>query len=339
MAKSKNTPVKDWPLEMGRPAREVWYGFATAPERPLALWYRYTLLSTSGDYQEARCWAAVTDRNGDLSTFGTHRIPLHDADILRAPFGIEFGAAGTISDDRVTGTVDTAESHVEWDLHHDPDTLTFSPVRSRAVTDLASKFLGTGKHWSVNQSVRVSGTIRVGDEEFELTDAPGHQGHTVGKTPPDRWRWVHCNDFGVDGLAIEALDLGGKLSICLRTPDGPYLLNRLVDLVGPWANQTIEASPGVWEFKTTGEQAQIQCRMEADPDHWQRVAYKCPDGSLRYNAHCSVTRLLLRCRTWESGGWTQWPDAKSTTARAEWVDIAPPVPGEYGPDDWDGGVQ
>jgi len=333
MGKSKNTAVLDWPLGKGRPGREVWYGFATVPERRLALWYRYTLLSTTDGHQEARCWVGVTDGQGDHSAFGTRSLALHSVDLLRAPFGLDIGSANGIRNDAVFGAIETERGKVEWDLHHDPDTLTFTPLRSRTVTDLASRFLGTGKHWSENQSIEVSGTVCIGDEEIELDGAPGHQGHTVGRSSPKRWQWVHCNDFGVDGLAIEALNLGGKLSICLRTPDGPYLLNKLGDVAGPWANETLEVSPGVWEFKATGSRAQLQCRLEADPSHWQYVAYKCPDGTTRYNAHCSLTRLLLRSRTWENG-WTEWPDAKSKTARAEWVDVTPPVAGEYAPTDW-----
>ncbi|MFB6180110.1 MAG: hypothetical protein ABEI77_10355 [Halorientalis sp.] len=334
MDHSKNVPVFDWPLDPGSPGREVWYGFATAQDRPLALWYRYTLVSTMGDHQEARCWVAVSDGAGRLSTFGTHAVPLGQVTIQHTPFEIAVGTAGTIRDGRVTGRVETGPGTVSWDLQHDPDAVTFTPLRSPVLTDLASRVLGTGHHWSVNQSVRVSGTITVGDERIEVSNGTGHQGHTVGRSTPDRWHWVHCNGFGDDHLAVEALDLDGTLSVCLRTAERTHQLNRVSHLAGPFSNRTVDSSPGTWTFLGRGDGAQVRCRVAADSAHWQRAAYRCPDDSRRYNAHCSLSYVELEYRTNDADGWSDWQQATSDTGRAEWVDSEPPIDGQYLPADW-----
>jgi hypothetical protein len=331
MTERDNLAVQEWPLPTGKPGREVWYGFVTDGDRPLALWYRYTVLSTVDGHQEGRCWVGVTDGGGDLTTFGTVAVPVDSVLVEHAPFALVLGESCDLSDRRVRAEVETPEGTVRWDLTHEPDPLTFTPLRSRVVTGLAGRLLGTGNHWSVNQSVPVSGTLEVGDERVEFADAPGHQGHTVGSETPDRWRWVHCNGFDDPDLTIEALDLGGRVSICLRTGDERHLLNRLVHVVGPWANETVAAGPGTWTFTGCGDGAELRCRVDADEDHYQRVAYLCPDGSKRYNAHCSLSQVELSFRTEHSDGWSDWRTAESDTGRAEWVDTDPPVDGEYGP--------
>lgn len=334
MARSDNAPVLDWPLDAGSPGREVWYGFATDTDRPLALWYRYTLVSTTDGHQEGRCWAAVSDGTGPRSTFGTRAVTPDGTTSQAAPFEFSLDGIGSIRDEQVTGRVETDRGTVEWDLQHEPDTVTFTPLRSAFVTDMASRLLGTGHHWSANQSVRVSGTITVGDETIDLQHGTGHQGHTVGRSTPERWRWVHCNGFDAAGVVVEALDLDGPVSICLRTPERTHRLNRLMHLYGPWANSTVEASPGRWEFVGRGDDAQVRCRVDADRDHWQRAAYLCPDDSQRYNAHCSLSRVELEYRTKGADGWSDWQETTSETGRAEWVDTEPPVGGEYQPTEW-----
>lgn len=326
MTRSDNVAWFDWPLDPGQQGREVWYGLVTHRERPVALWIRYTLVATAGG-MEPRLWAAVTDGEcPDRSRFETVRTTPEGTTTAVEPFRLDFGDRGMLRDDAARGTV----ADIEWDLTYDPDSVTFTPLRSRRITDLAARVLGTGHHWSVNQSVRMSGRLRVGDRTVEFTDAPGHQGHTVGRSVPDEWRWVHCNGFAADGLVVEALDLGGKVSICLRRDGQTHRLNRVHHVVGPRGNRTTDAAPGRWSFEGRGDGAEVRVTVTADEDHWQRAAYPCPDGSRRYNAHCSLSRVELAYRI-ENGGWSAWETATSDRGRAEWASTEPPVPGEYRP--------
>lgn len=329
-ADDDNRPRFDWPVPAGQPAREVWYGLVTHPSRPLALWVRYTLVSITAGHREARIWGALTDGAGDRSCFGTRSRRLDDLSLSAAPFELIIDGAGTLASDGATGSVETDAGRLTWDLEHEPDPVTFTPLRSRRLTTLASRLLGTGRHRSCNQSIRTAGTVTLDGERIRFEDAPAHQGHTVGRSSPDRWRWVHCNTFGGD-WAVEALAVSGRLSICLRTPDGVHRLNRLHHLVGPWANETVAAEPGRWRFRGAGDGARVECTVRAEPAHWQRVSYLCPDGSRRYNAHCSLSRVELRVNTSVTDGWAEM---NSDRGRAEWVAAEPPVAGTYRPERW-----
>jgi hypothetical protein len=316
-----NVAEYDWPVATGEPAREVWYGLAGPADGSAAFWYRYTLLSTDGGRQEARLWAALTDTEGE-SVFRSQSFSLGEAELTDAPFEYRL-PAGTLTSGRATGEIDD----VSWDLSYTPDDYAFTPLRSQRLTDLLYRVAGTGKHWSRNEAVRVDGEVTVGDRTLTFEDAPGHQGHTLGASPPPRWTWVQCNGFDDPSLSLECLNLDGTLSMCLRRDGVVHELNRLRDVVGPWANQNERLEAGLWRFSGAGDGVVLSVDVVADPDHWQRVAYMTPDDSLRYNAHCSISEVTLRYQV--DGQREQY--ATSHTGRAEWVDTTKPIPGEYRP--------
>ncbi len=323
-----NGPVHDWPLAAGAPGREVWYSLVSAPDGSVALWYRYTLLSTADGYREGRLWAALTDRESPgASTFVSESVDLSSTRVTGDPFELTVGD-GRLRSDTATGSV----GGVAWDLEYEPDVYAFTPLRSRNLTDLLYRVAGTGKHWSRNQSVAMTGEVSVGDRTIHLDDAPGHQGHTVTQvTPPDDWTWVQCNDFAEnDSAVLEALRLDDTLSVCLRIDGDVYPLNRLhhVHPLSPLANSVEHDEVGTWQFGAAGEGVELRATVEADPDCWQHVTYRVPDDTLRYNAHCSLASLTVTYS--RDGGGTR--TLTSDTARVEWVGTEPPRDGEYRPD-------
>lgn len=325
-----NSPYLDWPVDAGEKGREVWYGLVSSPVEDLALWYRYTLLSTVDGRREGRVWAGITDRGGGDSTFVSESVPLGAVHASGDPFGLEIG------DDYLTssgaeGYVDGAstdgdDATVAWNLNYDPDDYVFTPLRSERLTDVLSRFAGTGRHWSRNEAVRVDGEVTVDGRTVEFSNAPGHQGHTLGADPPSRWTWVQCNDFDDESVGVECLDLGGTLSMCLRRDGEVHALNRVTDIILPGRNKSWHNEVGEWTFSGSGEGGDLRVTVEADPDCWQRVAYLVPDESLRYNAHCSLATVTLR---FDHGGEPRV--LESDHGRVEWVNTEKPIPGTYRP--------
>jgi hypothetical protein len=323
-----NEPVYEWPLAPGTPGREVWYSLVSPPDASIAFWYRYTLLSTEGGDREGRLWAALTDRENPAdSTFASAPVEFGDIETASNPFELRVGD-GRLTSSSASGRVDD----ISWEFTYDPDSYAFTPLRSQRLTDILFQFAGTGKHWSRNESVFMSGELTVGDRTIDLTDAPGHQGHTVTQvTPPENWTWVQCNDFAEnDSAVLEALRLDDKLSVCFRIDGEVYPLNRVRDVhpLSPWANELEHDEVGTWRFAATGEDVELRVTVEADPDCWQHVTYKVPDDSLRYNAHCSLSHLTVTYS--RDGGATR--TLTSDAARAEWVSEDPPREGEYRPE-------
>lgn len=322
-----NEPVMEWPLAVGEPGREVWYSLVSPRDASVAFWYRYTLLSTEDGRQEGRLWAALTDRETpENSTFVSEAFAFEDVWPDSDPFELTIGD-GILTSSSASGSI----GEVSWDLEYDPDTYAFTPLRSETLTDILSKTIGTGKHWSRNESVFMSGEITVGDRTIELEDAPGHQGHTLSSEPPEEWTWAQCNDFAEDETAVlEALRLDDNLSLCFRLDGEVYPLNRMKDVL-PWSpssNRVLHDEPGHWRFRGEGEGIEIQATVEADTNHWQTVSYMSPDDSLRYNAHCSLSELTVTYSVDGGPATTITSDA----ARAEWVNTEPPIEGTYLPE-------
>jgi hypothetical protein len=345
MAPEDNDPVLDWPLPTGEPGREVWYSLVSPTDASVAFWYRYTLLSTTAGRQEGRLWAALTDREApERSVFVSRSVPLDEVRAAGDPFSLtiddaELTSSAAVGSIPLVGGDAEAPDHpagdgadaVAWDLSYDPDPYSFTPLRSERLTDLLAATVGTGKHWSANEAVRMDGEVTVGDRTIAFEDAPGHQGHTLGSSPPDSWTWVQCNDFPDRSVAVEALDIEGTLSVCLRRDGEVHALNRLQHVVGPGANHTEHDEPGFWRFAGEGEGVELRVTVRAPEDvKWQTVAYMAPDESRRYNAHCSLADVTLTYRLDGEEPVTLQSDA----GRAEWVQTEPPIPGEYGPD-WD----
>jgi len=251
-ADEANAPHLDWSLEERELGREVWYSLVTDTQEEVAFWYRYTLVSTGSGRQEARLWAGLTGTDDDL--FGTRRYVLSDAR-FDEPFALSFGedgADGSDSDALLTsssarGALEVDSKDVSWSFEYEPDDTVFTPLRSEKLTDVA-EYLGSGRHWSANESVRMDGKLEVDGTTYRFEDAPGHQGHTVGESAPESWSWLHCNSFSFgDGAAaredardvcVEVLDTGGVTTLCFRRGGEAHMLNRMRHLVGPTANET-----------------------------------------------------------------------------------------------------
>lgn len=214
---------------------------------------------------------------------------------------------------------------MSWNFEYESDDTVFTPLRSERLTDIAEHF-GSGRHWSANQSVRMDGRLEVGDEEYEFTDAPGHQGHTVGRCAPDGWSWLQCNSFEDEDrdACVEALNVGGRTSLCLRRDDETHALNRLKDVAGPTANETTENRPGKWKIRAKGEGVKLHARVEAGED-WKKAAYLTPDDTPRYVAHSSLASVRVTYRVRNGFGWSERRTLESASARVEWGNTSPPV--------------
>lgn len=327
MQSDPNDPVVEWPLDPETPGREVWYSLVGPRDGSVAFWYRYTLLSAESGRQEGRLWAALTDHEDpENSTFVSEAFDFEEVWPDTDPFELTIGD-GVLTSSSASGTI----GDISWNLEYDSDTYVFTPLRSQRLTNLLSKVADTGKHWSRNEAVSMSGEVTVGDRTLEFDEAPGHQGHTMsGASPPEEWTWVQCNAFQQeDSAVLEALRLDDKLSLCFRVDGKTYPLNRLkhVHPISPSANRIDHDEVGHWRFRGKGEGVELQATVEADPDHWQTVSYMVPDGSLRYNAHCSVSELTL---TYSVDG-AEPQTITSDAARAEWVSTDPPLEAEYPP--------
>lgn len=333
-----NTAGLDWPLAPGERGREVWYLLVTTRDGTVAFWYHLEVVST-GNTNLGRSWVAIAGRDGD-SVFAARPVDVGDIDARARPFALQTGEE-RLTSASTAGRIDDRTT-VDWELEYEPDTYAFTPLRSQSLTNLLANTVGTGKHWSRNQSVQMTGTVTLEaaadafssyDGTISFEDAPGHQGHTVSSQSAPELTWLHCNDFETetvraDDITVEALQYGRLLSVCLRVDGEVYAFNRVQHVlpVSPRSNTVEHNELGEWRFRTRGGPIGLRATVDAD-DHWHHTAQFMPDGDRRYDVHCPFANLELSYSVEGDIG-----AVTSDRARVEWVRPEPPMHGDYRPD-------
>jgi hypothetical protein len=134
-------------------------------------------------------------------------------------------------------------------------------------------------------TLRMSGTVTVGDTTLVLDGWPGMLGHNWGDQHAERWIWLHGVAFEDDPDMFLDLVLG-------RVKVGP--------LTTPWiVNGGAAGVRFSGRAKHVDESAlslhlalgDLELAVTSDPDRTALWRYADPDGSEHHVANCSVARL------------------------------------------------
>jgi hypothetical protein len=147
---------------------------------------------------------------------------------------------------------------------------------------------------------RVSGSVRLGDEEVELDDWPAMVGHNWGTQHAERWIWMHGALF--DGHGSDTwLDVAlGRIKVGPFTT--PWIANGALSIDGrrhriggigkARATKVIETAEGC-EFTLPGAGVSLKGRVSARRQDLVGWVYADPDGSEHDAVNCSVADLEL----------------------------------------------
>ncbi len=306
-------------LDASSPHYEVWYGKVNVgPER--ALWFRYTIFD--GELREASTWAILFDGDrtlGGRAYWGLEELERPNTVVL--PEGRE---PDRFFDNRQVFHTDGAHldeanaygeaGEIAWDLEWLDSGRRFAYIPHA----IADNPLLASAYDACFLDLRVSGTIRAGDERWEVARRPGMLGHIRGsKISGHRWAWAHCNEFlDHDDAVVEGLSVHVETALGLVTPpltafvvhvDGrSYEFRTPVSVVA--ANSTFDRDG--WEFDATSGGVRLTGRAEAPPP--ERVAlveYDDTDGSKLWCYNSKLADLTLRIEDPEVG--------RATTLRAD----------------------
>jgi len=185
-------------LKQGRGFTEEWYFKLNDPDSGTALYLRCPILiGHQGFRKTAETWGVFFSRNpqtGEVSKFALKRAyELSDFDSQRGAHCETFRIGPCeFSDDGTRGVIETKDRVLKWNLkirRAELPTFEFAPqsalrlglVRTQAVT--------------AGQNLLFTGTFSINDQEYEVVDAPGAQGHVSGPSLRTSWVWGHCNHF------------------------------------------------------------------------------------------------------------------------------------------------
>lgn len=164
-----------------------------------------------------------------------------------------------------------AVADIEWQLDYDPGPARIDPA------PLALKLLRPLDMQLLSRpQARFQGWVRVGQEQFAISDASGLLCHYWGVRLPARWCWISASNLGGEGGAVEAMLLRSRLWGLPRPGlDTGYLfvtqgdrtrmlvspLTALMRLQGSWHDFQLDTRP-----LTGGQRIRLDC--SATPEQY-----------------------------------------------------------------------
>jgi hypothetical protein len=198
------------------------YLTAGHPSEPVAVWIRYTVHKPPGGEAIGSMWFTVFSPDGPVAAKVTSDDLRTDATDLLA-----VGGYGSVRRDGATGTINARGVDATWalrfeaaedELNHLPHSWMYRAPVPRT------------KSTSPHPSMRVSGTVTIGDRTLELDGWRGMLGHNWGSEHAHRWIWLRGASFGEQPDAWLDVVIG-------RIKIGPVVL--------PWIANGVLAMDGV----------------------------------------------------------------------------------------------
>lgn len=272
----------------GQPGRlEVWYTTLTDPATGTGVWIHHELVApTSGETARAHGWIAVFEPGTAplLRRFG----PLE----WTAPeSGFTCGAV------RYDGTLAGRAGDVTWQLAPAPGPV--EPLHTFPRWAWRRELLPAAQLVS-SPTAHFSGTLRIGERELVLRDAPGADARIYGHGNARRWGWLHA-DLG-DGEVCEVVAAVSMRPGLDRLPPLPLVKFRLAG--GDWPRDPLVAAVGLraelrrdgWEVRGRVGRRRVRISVRLPDAETVEVDYADPDGaallcrnSLRADATVEIT--------------------------------------------------
>ncbi|MFF8848173.1 hypothetical protein ACF08N_36780 [Streptomyces sp. NPDC015127] len=299
----------------GTPGRtEVWYTTMTDPATGSGVWLHHEIVTpTDGSQAFAHGWAALFPKDGPVK---------------HARFGPEpwRGAPDGFSAKDVSafpGQLAGSAGDFAWKLteeSQDEPLYTFPRWSWQRPLLPAAQILPAAQ-------AAYSGTIRHGDQNLTLDQAPGASARIYGHGNARRWAWLHAN-LG-DGNVLEIVAAVSKRPGLNRLPPLVFLRLRRDGRTWPrraertavgWAGLgRFRARIGLpqWTVQGCAGLRRIHVTVTQPEDRTLTLNYSDPDGSSATCSNSETADAVIRLERW----WGKWrPEAEwklSGTAHAE----------------------
>ena len=277
---------------------ESFYLKAGHPEKPLAVWIRYTIHKRPDADPSGSVWFTLFEAGAGAPratkvTVEANQVGAGGGDYIRVA-GSRFGpghASGDATSERLAAS---------WELELDPGEEAF---RHLPRDWMYRAPVPRTKLESLHPATRFSGQVRVGDDLVELDRWPGMVGHNWGAEHAERWIWMHAAGF--EGHGSETwLDVAlGRIRLGPYTT--PWVANGVLSLdgtrhrlggIGRARATTVEESPPGCRFVIPGHEASVTGSVTAPPEALVGWLYADPDGPGHHTVNCSIASMRLEAR-------------------------------------------
>jgi hypothetical protein len=271
---------------------ESYYLRAVAPDRPAAVWIRYTVHKRPGAAPKGSVWCTVWDGDGPRAVKETLSDP-------RAPTvegWIQIGAS-TLGPGRGAGRAVAEDHTASWELSYDGNA---GAVQHLPLPWLYRAPLPRTKTVTLVSDARFSGQVALDSARTDLHDWRGMVGHNWGSEHAERWIWLHGVDFADASDAwldcvLGRLRVGGRLT--------PWIANGVLSMEGERvrvgglararATSVRESSTGA-EVSLPSTSGRLEVSVSSPGDQTVAWVYADPQGGEHHSLHCSVAAMEIR---------------------------------------------
>lgn len=264
---------------------ESYFQRANHPERPLALWIRYTLFSARGRKNDAvgELWAVYFNGESHKITAVKEVFPF--AKCRFAPYGLDVRIGDAkLSDGALEGHASALGNTVSWQLHYSSPSppLLLLPQRYYSAPFPKAKAL-VGSPLAI-----YDGSIQINDESIPVQGWIGSQNHNWGSQHTDQYAWGQVCGFDNSPdthleIATARVKLGPRY-FPIRTPwmtmatlrfhGHDYAFNDMVTAVTARAEYDFRS----WAFATKSNGVRLEGRFEATANDFIGLPYDNPPG-------------------------------------------------------------
>ncbi|MGB2247295.1 MAG: hypothetical protein ACPH3N_06475 [Alcanivorax sediminis] len=272
---------------------ESWFVRANHPDRPLALWIRYTLFRAADDRPAlGEVWAMWFDGEQQRTVAAKEEFPLAECRYASDGMNVEAGN-NHLQPGKLTGQLQHRGQSLQWDLHYDQgeDTLLFLPE------SFYQRPLPKAKSLVSRPMITLDGSLSVNGERLTLNGWRGSENHNWGSQHTDRYAWGQVAGFdnapeAFLECATAQIKLGPlyspKLSIAALCLDGErFQFNRISTALKAKA----QYRPFEWSLATRQGDARLTVKMDTSAERVAALTYYNPPGGNKICLNSKLARV------------------------------------------------
>jgi len=276
---------------------ESWFVRANHPERPLALWIRYTQFIADDERPSlGEVWAIWFDGEQDQVIAVKQEFPLDQCHFGSDAMGVELPVASLVSG-RLQGEVQHAGHTLAWTLEYNPDSTTPMLLLPESIYD---KRLPRAKSITSRPQLRLNGEFAVDGETWPIRQWRGSENHNWGSRHTDQYAWGQVVGFdGEPGVFFECATARVRLGpvytpwmslAMLRLAGQAYYFNRPLDALRAKGRYDFFE----WDLRSRCGEVSIEARIEAPRRHFAGLTYYNPPAGSKTCLNSKIARCSLR---------------------------------------------
>ena len=276
---------------------ESYFQRANHPDRPLAFWIRYTIISPRGRPQDAmgELWAIFFDGERDRIVAAKQEFPISRCSFSDAGLSARIAEA-EIREGWLAGRAALGGHELQWELRYqgeaEPLLLLPEPLYQRGFPK-AKALVGT-------PHALYRGTLVVDGEAVAVEGWPGSQNHNWGSRHTDHYAWGQVAGFdeAPDAFlecATSRVRLGPLWSpwftlVVLRVEGREFALNSM--------RQALRARGSFdyfrWSFDSKAPEIRIRAEIQAQRSAFVGLRYANPPGGVKTCLNSKLAACELR---------------------------------------------